>query len=137
MSFGRSMLLVMTVVLSSLSPVQGQTLQVEDLQVGDGATAVAGKTAVVHYTGWLYDVSAPQNKGRRFDSSYRRDRPFRFRLGEGRVIRGWEEGVVGMKVGGKRRLVIPPDLGYGSQGAGVLIPPNATLLFEVELLDVK
>ncbi|AHB77492.1 MULTISPECIES: FKBP-type peptidyl-prolyl cis-trans isomerase [Pandoraea] len=104
-------------------------LEYDDLQVGEGAEAVAGKTVSVHYTGWLTD-------GTKFDSSKDRNQPFDFVLGGGMVIRGWDEGVQGMKVGGKRKLVIPPQLGYGARGAGGVIPPNATLVFEVELLDV-
>ncbi|MBN4665031.1 FKBP-type peptidyl-prolyl cis-trans isomerase [Pandoraea nosoerga] len=104
-------------------------LQYDDLQVGDGAEATPGKTVTVHYTGWLTD-------GQKFDSSKDRNDPFAFVLGGGMVIRGWDEGVAGMKVGGKRKLVIPPELGYGARGAGGVIPPNATLVFEVELLDV-
>lgn len=104
-------------------------LEYGDLQVGEGAEAVAGKTVSVHYTGWLTD-------GTKFDSSKDRNQPFDFVLGGGMVIRGWDEGVQGMKVGGKRKLVIPPQLGYGARGAGGVIPPNATLVFEVELLDV-
>jgi hypothetical protein len=103
-------------------------LRITDLVVGEGAEAVSGQTVVVHYRGTLTD-------GREFDSSYGRG-PFRFPLGGGRVIQGWDEGVAGMKVGGKRKLVIPPDLGYGSRGAGGVIPPDATLIFEVELLQV-
>jgi FKBP-type peptidyl-prolyl cis-trans isomerase FkpA len=108
-------------------------LQYEDTVVGSGAEAVAGKRVQVHYTGWLYiDGKA----GAKFDSSKDRGQPFVFGLGGGQVIRGWDEGVQGMKVGGTRRLVIPSDLGYGPRGAGGVIPPNATLLFEVELLGV-
>jgi FKBP-type peptidyl-prolyl cis-trans isomerase FkpA len=99
-------------------------------QVGTGTEATKGKTVSVHYTGWLLD-------GTKFDSSRDRNQPFSFALGQGRVIKGWDEGVAGMKVGGKRTLVIPPDLGYGARGAGGVIPPNATLKFEVELLEVK
>jgi FKBP-type peptidyl-prolyl cis-trans isomerase FkpA len=105
-------------------------LKYTDEQVGTGAEAVKGKTAVVHYTGWLMD-------GTKFDSSLDRNQPFSFPLGGGQVIKGWDEGVVGMKVGGKRTLIIPPELGYGSRGAGSVIPPNATLKFEVQLLDVR
>jgi len=113
-------------------------LQKIDVQAGSGAEAVAGKAVIVHYTGWLYDPAAPGNKGAKFDSSLDRKVPFGFILGAGRVIRGWDEGVAGMKVGGKRTLVIPPQMGYGERGAGGgLIPPNATLLFEVELIEVK
>ncbi|MCA1645796.1 MAG: FKBP-type peptidyl-prolyl cis-trans isomerase [Chloroflexi bacterium] len=105
-------------------------LKYTDEQVGTGTEALAGKTVSVHYTGWLLD-------GTKFDSSKDRNQPFSFPLGRGQVIKGWDEGVAGMKVGGKRTLVIPPDLGYGARGAGGLIPPNTTLKFEVELLDVK
>ena len=108
-------------------------LQYEDSIEGSGAVAAAGKSDSVHYSGWLYEAG---ERGRKFDSSKDRGRPFRFDLGAGRVIRGWDEGVQGMKVGGTRLLVIPPELGYGARGAGGVIPPNATLLFEVELLEV-
>lgn len=108
-------------------------LQIQDVVVGTGAEAVAGKQVSVHYTGWLY---VDGKAGKKFDSSKDRGRPFGFELGGGRVIRGWDEGVVGMKVGGTRNLLIPPDLGYGDRGAGGAIPPGATLLFEVELLGV-
>jgi peptidylprolyl isomerase len=109
-------------------------LQIEDTEAGQGASPRAGQTCVMHYTGWLYADGA---KGKTFDSSVDRGRPFEFPIGEGRVIKGWDEGVATMKVGGKRTLIIPPELGYGSRGAGGVIPPNATLLFEVELLGVK
>jgi FKBP-type peptidyl-prolyl cis-trans isomerase len=112
-------------------------LKIEEQVVGTGATAEKGKTVSVHYTGWLLDPSKPDGKGEKFDSSLDRGQPLQFPLGQGQVIRGWDEGVAGMKVGGKRRLTIPPDLGYGSQGAGGVIPPNATLIFDVELVDVK
>ena len=105
-------------------------LIIEDLVVGEGATAEAGQHVKVHYTGWLTD-------GRKFDSSKDRNDPFVFPLGQRHVISGWDEGVQGMKVGGTRKLTIPPELGYGARGAGGVIPPNATLVFEVELLDVK
>ena len=113
------------------------TLKKIDVKQGTGAEAVAGKPVVVHYTGWLYDPAQPEGKGRKFDSSVDRREPFGFPLGGGRVIRGWDEGVAGMKVGGKRTLIIPPDMGYGARGAGGVIPPNATLLFDVELLEVR
>lgn len=105
-------------------------LKYTDLQIGDGTEATAGKTVNVHYTGWL-------ENGTKFDSSHERRQPFSFSLGAGQVIRGWDEGVAGMKVGGKRRLTIPAALGYGARGAGGVIPPNATLIFEVELLGVR
>ena len=105
-----------------------------DHQVGDGDEAVAGKTVEVHYTGWLY---VDGERGAKFDSSVDRGQPFSFQLGASQVIRGWDEGVQGMKVGGKRELIIPPDLGYGSRGAGGAIPPNATLDFEVKLFRVS
>ena len=108
-------------------------LQFEDTVTGEGAEATAGKHVTVHYTGWLYEN---EQAGRKFDSSKDRNDPFVFPLGAGHVIRGWDEGVQGMKVGGTRRLVIPAELGYGARGAGGVIPPNATLIFEVELLAV-
>ena len=108
-----------------------------DHKLGEGTEAVPGKIAVVHYTGWLYDANAPEHKGTKFDSSRDRDDPFGFPLGGGRVIRGWDEGVAGMKVGGQRTLIIPPNMGYGARGAGGVIPPNATLVFDVELLEVR
>ena len=108
-----------------------------DVKVGTGAEAVAGKNVTVHYTGWLYDAAAADKKGKKFDSSRDSNEPFTFRLGAGQVIRGWDDGVAGMKVGGQRTLTIPPDMGYGARGAGGVIPPNATLLFDVELLDVR
>ncbi len=108
-------------------------LQYEDTAAGSGAEACAGQYVTVHYTGWLYNDGV---KGAKFDSSKDRNDPFQFGLGQGMVIRGWDEGVQGMKVGGTRVLVIPPQLGYGARGAGGVIPPNATLMFEVELLGV-
>lgn len=109
-------------------------LQITDTQVGTGASPKPGQTAIVHYTGWLYVNGA---KGKKFDSSVDRNEPFDFPVGRGQVIRGWDEGVATMKVGGKRTLIIPPALGYGARGAGGIIPPNATLIFDVELLAVK
>jgi peptidylprolyl isomerase len=109
-------------------------LQITDSKVGTGATPKTGQTCVMHYTGWLYQNGA---KGQKFDSSVDRGQPFEFPIGVKRVIAGWDEGVATMQVGGKRTLVIPPELGYGARGAGGVIPPNATLIFEVELLDVK
>ena len=109
-------------------------LQITDTKVGTGATPKTGQTCVMHYTGWLYQNGA---KGQKFDSSVDRGQPFEFPIGTRRVIAGWDEGVATMKVGGKRTLIIPPELGYGARGAGGAIPPNATLIFEVELLDVK
>jgi FKBP-type peptidyl-prolyl cis-trans isomerase FkpA len=111
-------------------------LQYEDTISGSGETASAGHHVTVHYTGWLHDAGAPQGRGQKFDSSKDRGDPFDFPLGDGRVIRGWDEGVQGMQVGGTRVLLIPPELGYGARGAGGVIPPNATLVFEVELLGV-
>jgi FKBP-type peptidyl-prolyl cis-trans isomerase FkpA len=122
--------------VSSKLDAKGKELQKIDVKVGAGAEAVKGKAVVVHYTGWLYDPITSQ-KGAKFDSSRDRNVPFGFLLGEGRVIRGWEEGVQGMKVGGQRTLIIPPDMGYGERGAGGVIPPNATLIFDVELIEVK
>jgi FKBP-type peptidyl-prolyl cis-trans isomerase FkpA len=113
------------------------SLQITDVKVGTGASAASGKTVSVHYTGWLYDPKAADKHGKKFDSSKDHGEPFSFKLGSGQVIRGWDQGVAGMKVGGKRTLVIPSELGYGSKGAGGAIPPNATLLFDVELLGVS
>jgi FKBP-type peptidyl-prolyl cis-trans isomerase FkpA len=112
-------------------------LQKTDIKQGTGAEAVPGKAVVVHYTGWLYDPDKPDGKGPKFDSSRDRGVPFGFILGAGKVIKGWDQGVAGMKIGGERQLIIPPDLAYGARGAGGVIPPNATLLFDVELIDVK
>jgi FKBP-type peptidyl-prolyl cis-trans isomerase len=109
-------------------------LKYTDTKTGDGATAASGNKVSVHYTGWLYNNGA---KGAKFDSSVDRGQPFQFTLGAHQVIAGWDEGVAGMKVGGKRTLIIPPELGYGARGAGGVIPPNATLMFDVELLRVQ
>ena len=133
-----------TILLVSCAPMSGQSdrtdvittpsgLQYRDHDVGTGDEAVSGIRVEVHYTGWLYDNG---ERGQKFDSSKDRNEPFRFQLGAGQVIKGWDEGVQGMKIGGRRELIIPPDLGYGSRGAGGVIPPNATLNFEIELLGV-
>jgi FKBP-type peptidyl-prolyl cis-trans isomerase FkpA len=128
-------------IMSDDSEAQGQKpvttgsgLQYIDTKTGTGATPRKNQTVVVHYTGWLYTNG---QKGKKFDSSVDRGDPFRFPVGAGRVIAGWDEGVGSMKVGGKRTLIIPPNLGYGAQGAGGAIPPNATLIFDVELIDVN
>ena len=112
-------------------------LQKTDTKVGDGAEARAGQVVRVHYSGWLYDASRPDKRGQKFDSSKDSNQPFDFTLGAKEVIPGWDEGVAGMKVGGTRILTIPPAMGYGARGAGGVIPPNATLVFEVDLLAVK
>jgi len=114
-------------------PTTPSGLIIDDTTIGTGAEAVAGKQVSVHYTGWIFNNGA---KGAKFDSSKDRGQPFAFQLGAGMVIKGWDEGVAGMKVGGKRTLTIPPALGYGARGAGGVIPPNATLQFDVELLKV-
>lgn len=108
-----------------------------DVKVGDGAEATAGKMVSVHYTGWLYDEAAADKHGKKFDSSRDRGQPFQFPLAGGQVIKGWDEGVQGMKIGGQRTLIIPAEMGYGARGAGGVIPPNATLVFDVELLGVN
>ncbi len=129
----RATLSVSSPIKDSKMPVQttASGLQYEDVTVGNGAQAAVGQRATVHYTGWLYEDG---KAGAKFDSSKDRGDPFTFPLGAGHVIKGWDEGVVGMKIGGTRRLIVPPELGYGARGAGGVIPPNATLLFEVELL---
>lgn len=109
----------------------------KDTVVGDGREAEIGFNVTVHYTGWLYAENAENKKGEKFDSSVDRGEPFNFDLGAGQVIQGWDQGFAGMKIGGKRTLIIPPEMGYGARGAGGVIPPNATLIFDVELLDVK
>lgn len=129
---GAGVLLVIVVIAILAILINGgnQILKTEDLQVGQGQEAQAGDEVQVHYTGWLED-------GTKFDSSHDRNQPFEFVLGQGQVIQGWDQGVAGMQVGGVRRLTIPPELAYGQRGAGGVIPPNATLIFEVELLDIK
>ena len=116
-------------------PIEVKTLVVEDTSVGKGKVALKGKTIKVNYTGWIYDPKQPMGRGKQFDSSIGKE-PFSFALGAGQVIKGWDEGFENMKVGGKRKLLIPPALGYGERGAGQAIKPNSTLMFEVELLDV-
>ncbi len=133
--------IVFTVASANLNPAKAQPvmttpdgLQIIDLKVGTGPSPKKGQTVVVHYTGWLYTDG---KKGAKFDSSLDRGQPFEFPIGQQQVIAGWDEGVATMKVGGKRTLIIPPALGYGARGAGGVIPPNATLIFDVELLGVK
>lgn len=111
--------------------------QAIDTHAGDGPLAAAGQRVSVHYTGWLYDEHAADKHGEKFDSSVDRGEPFTFALGAGQVIRGWDEGVAGMRVGGKRTLLLPPEYGYGDRGAGGVIPPGASLVFDVELLQVQ
>lgn len=129
--------------VASVPAVDTGPIQIADglsariLQEGIGDPAEAGQIAVVHYTGWLYDESAENNHGDKFDSSVDREKPFSFMLGEGRVIKGWDQGVVGMKMGEQRELTIAPEMGYGDRGAGNVIPPGATLLFEIELLELQ
>jgi FKBP-type peptidyl-prolyl cis-trans isomerase FkpA len=113
------------------------SMQSVELKAGSGEGIVAGKIAVVQYTGWLYEASATDNKGKQFDSSRTQGQPFRFPLGTGQVIKGWDQGVLGMKVGESRRLILPPDLAYGDGGAGGVIPPGATLIFDIELVAVE
>ncbi|HEY5810601.1 MAG TPA: FKBP-type peptidyl-prolyl cis-trans isomerase [Povalibacter sp.] len=114
-----------------------QDLVVKDVAIGGGEPIASGQTAVVHYTGWLYESSAADHKGAKFDSSRDKGQPFRFPVGAGRVIQGWDQGVAGMTVGGRRELIVPARLGYGETGAGGVIPPGATLLFDVELLAIE
>jgi len=120
-----------------IDPAIVSALVKTDIKLGDGALATSGKNISVHYTGWLYDEAASAHQGKKFDSSRDRNEPFEFPLGTGQVISGWDHGVEGMKVGGKRLLIVPPAMAYGSQGAGGVIPPNAQLVFEVELLAVR
>jgi len=144
-----SLLLVVTIACGGSTPTSEPTegapmadagvneLQMVDTKVGDGAEARAGRVVRVHYTGWLFDAAKADKRGDKFDSSKDRNEPFEFPLGGGQVIPGWDQGFAGMKVGGTRVLTIPPAMGYGARGAGGVIPPNATLVFEVELLEVK
>ena len=143
-SFALAIITVIAGGMFASASVQAQTagkpmttpsgLQIIDSEVGTGASPKTGETCVMHYTGWLYENGA---KGKKFDSSVDRGQPFEFPIGTHRVIPGWDEGVATMKVGGKRTLIIPPQLGYGERGAGGVIPPNATLIFDVELLGIK
>lgn len=121
---------------ATAAPAEIRELVKKDIKVGEGKEAVKGKAVLVHYTGWLYDAKAPDQKGAQFDTSVGKVAPFGFIIGAGRVIKGWDEGVPGMKEGGKRTLIVPAALAYGEKGAGGKIPPNATLLFEVELLKL-
>jgi len=144
-----SLLLISTVACGGSTPTSEPTegapmadtgvneLQMVDTKVGDGAEARPGRVVRVHYTGWLFDAAKGDTRGEKFDSSKDRNEPFEFPLGGGQVIPGWDQGFAGMKVGGTRVLTIPPAMGYGARGAGGVIPPNATLVFEVELLEVK
>jgi FKBP-type peptidyl-prolyl cis-trans isomerase FkpA len=131
--------LMAALLLAPALPARAQPagLQTIDRRVGTGPTAQHGLMVVVHYTGWLYDAAAPQNKGKMFDSSHDRGQPISFVLGSGRVIAGWDQGLEGMQVGGQRTLIIPPELAYGAKGFGNVIPPNATLVFDVELIGVR
>ncbi|WP_066096128.1 FKBP-type peptidyl-prolyl cis-trans isomerase [Xanthomonas massiliensis] len=141
--FAAPALLACTILLGACQPPgppPGGTIarfETIDHQVGGGTEARNGMDVTVHYTGWLYDEKAPDKHGRKFDSSLDRNEPFTFILGGGQVIRGWDQGVAGMRVGGKRTLMLPPEYGYGARGAGGVIPPNASLVFDVELLDAK
>jgi FKBP-type peptidyl-prolyl cis-trans isomerase len=124
------------VAASAAAPVEN-TLEIGELRPGSGAPIVAGRKAVVEYTGWLYEATAPDKKGKEFDSSRNGGHPFSFVVGAGQVIKGWDQGVLGMKVGARRRLTIPPDLGYGDTGSGDVIPPGATLIFDVDLMAIE
>ncbi|MHB8474937.1 MAG: FKBP-type peptidyl-prolyl cis-trans isomerase, partial [Steroidobacteraceae bacterium] len=119
-------------------PAKGvDTMQSMELKPGTGEGITAGKIAVVHYTGWLYDASAKDNKGRQFDSSLKPGQPFRFPVGAGQVIKGWDQGILNLKAGGSRRLIIPAELAYGDSGAGGVIPPGATLVFDIDLVAIE
>jgi peptidylprolyl isomerase len=139
-ALGGALALTALVATPASAQTQGKTmttasgLQIADSKIGTGAQPKTGQTCVMHYTGWLYDNGV---KGAKFDTSLDRGEPFEFAIGRGQVIKGWDEGVATMQVGGKRTLIIPPQLGYGARGAGGVIPPNATLIFDVELLGVK
>ena len=122
----------------AVTPASGvSSMQSIELKAGNGEPLTAGKVAVVQYTGWLYEASAPDNKGKQFDSSRTGGQPFRFPVGTGQVIKGWDQGVLGMKIGESRRLIIPADLAYGDGGAGGVIPPGATLVFDIDLVAIE
>ncbi len=148
MSSQRPLLTFGVVVLAALiaacgskpvvAPTPGvSSMQSVELKAGTGPEIAAGKIAVVHYTGWLYEASAPDSKGKQFDSSRSTGQPFRFPVGRGQVIKGWDQGVLGMKIGESRRLIIPADMAYGDSGAGGVIPPGATLVFDIELVAIE
>jgi len=134
--FGLSML-IFGLTFAGYAVADSSGLTKIDVKTGTGKEATPGKMVRVHYTGWLFDKSAADNKGKKFDSSRDRSGNFTFPLGVGRVIKGWDQGVQGMKVGGQRTLIIPSSMGYGARGAGSIIPPNATLVFDVELIGVE
>lgn len=139
--FGMAVLLGLAAACSSkpaaVPPVGVSSMQSMEIKAGTGEPLAAGKIAVVQYTGWLYEAAAKDNKGKQFDSSRTGGQPFRFPVGTGQVIKGWDQGVLGMKVGESRRLIIPPDLAYGDSGAGGVIPPGATLVFDIDLVAVE
>ena len=148
MSFQRPLLAFAVGVLAVLTLACGRkpvavsspgvsSMQSVELKAGAGPEISVGKIAVVQYTGWLYEAAAPDNKGKQFDSSRRAGQPFRFPVGTGQVIKGWDQGVLGMKIGESRRLVIPADLAYGDSGAGGVIPPGATLIFDIDLVAIE
>jgi FKBP-type peptidyl-prolyl cis-trans isomerase len=124
-------------VTTPAEPIVAPQVTITDIKIGNGAEAVEGNKIAVHYTGWLYDANAKKYHGKKFDSSYDRAKPITLTLGEHRVIAGWEQGLTGMKVGGKRTLIIPGELAYGARGAAGIIPPNAVLVFDVELMAVN
>lgn len=138
--FKSSIFAALFILTCSFSTAQAEPrpdkLQIIDTRMGSGATLEQGELAEVHYTGWLYDASAPEHKGQRFDSSHDRKEPFVFRIGTGDVIQGWDEGVGGMKTGGHRTLIVPSSMGYGPRGAGRVIPPDTDLVFEIELITI-
>jgi FKBP-type peptidyl-prolyl cis-trans isomerase FkpA len=122
---------------ADVASTAAHSLEILELQPGAGVAVAAGQSVVVQYTGWLYEATAPDKKGKQFDSSSNSGQPFRFTVGAGQVIKGWDQGVLGMKVGGRRRLTIPAELAYGDNGAGGLIPPGATLVFDVDLVGIE